>query len=79
MADANLARQLTEQVSRLRQRQTAPLILELDLTDGIAEGPVTDPLSAIMTRRKLRPSNHSAALSTFRVLPGLCSMSSYGV
>ena len=54
MADANLARQLTEQVSRLRQRQTAPLILELDLTDGIAEGPVTDPLSAIMTRRKLR-------------------------
>ena len=54
MADANLARQLTEQVSRLRQRQTAPLILELDLTDGMAEGPVTDPLSAIMTRRKLR-------------------------
>jgi protease IV len=54
MADANLARQLTEQVSRLRQRQTAPLILELDLTDGIAEGPVTDPLSALMSRRKLR-------------------------
>ena len=54
MADANLARQLTEQVSRLRQRQTGPLILELDLTDGIAEGPVTDPLSAILSRRKLR-------------------------
>src|SRR6266702_3235601 len=54
MADANLARQLTEQVSRLRQRQTAPLILELDLTDGIAEGPVTDPVSAFMSRRKLR-------------------------
>ena len=35
MADAILARQLTEQVTRLRQRQTAPLILELDLTDGI--------------------------------------------
>ena len=49
-----LARQLTEQVSRLRQHQTAPLILELDLTDGIGEGPVTDPLSAIMSRRKLR-------------------------
>ena len=54
MADAQLARQLTEQVSRLRQRQTAPLILELDLTDGIGEGPVTDPLSAFMSRRKLR-------------------------
>jgi protease-4 len=54
MVDVQLARQLTEQVSRLRQRQTAPLILELDLTDGIGEGPVTDPLSAIMSRRKLR-------------------------
>jgi protease-4 len=54
MADVQLARQLTEQVSRLRQRQTAPLILELDLTDGISEGPATDPLSAIMSRRKLR-------------------------
>src|SRR5260370_39403603 len=54
MVDATLARQFTEQVSRLRQRQTGPLILELDLTDGIAEGPVTDPLSAIMSRRKIR-------------------------
>jgi protease-4 len=54
MVDAQLVRQLTEQVSRLRQRQTAPLILELDLTDGIGEGPVTDPLSAIVSRRKMR-------------------------
>src|ERR1035438_6248622 len=54
MADAKLARQLTEQVSRLRQRQTAPLILELDLTDGLPEGPLTDPVSAIMSRRKIR-------------------------
>src|SRR6202790_2195243 len=54
MADAKLAWQLTEQVSRLRQRQTGPLILELDLTDGLPEGPVTDPVSAIMSRRKVR-------------------------
>src|SRR5690349_18631311 len=54
MADAILPRQLTEQVTRLRQRQTAPLILELDLTDGIGEGPIADPLSAIMSRRKPR-------------------------
>jgi len=54
MADAILARQLTEQVTRLRQRQTAPLILELDLTDGIGEGPIADPLAAIMSRRKAR-------------------------
>jgi protease IV len=57
MADVQLARQLTEQVSRLRQRQTAPLILELDLTDGIAEGPVADPVSAFMSRHKLRLSD----------------------
>ncbi len=54
MADAKLAKQLTHQVSRLRQHQTAPLILELDLTDGIAEGPVTDPVSAFAARRKIR-------------------------
>src|ERR1700761_4813657 len=54
MADAILARQITEQVTRLRQRQTAPLILELDLTDGIGEGPVGAPLSAILSRRKAR-------------------------
>ncbi len=57
MADVQLARQLTDQVSRLRQRQTAPLILELDLTDGIAEGPVADPVSALMSRRKMRLSD----------------------
>jgi protease IV len=54
MADVTLVLQLTEQVSRLRQRQSGPLILELDLTDGIGEGPVTDPVSAIMSRRKIR-------------------------
>jgi protease IV len=54
MADAKLAWPFADQVSRLRQRQTAPLILELDLTAGIGEGPVTDPLTAIATRRQIR-------------------------
>jgi protease-4 len=54
MADARFAWQLTEQISRLRHHQTAPLILELDLTEGVLEGPVTDPLSAILTLRKTR-------------------------
>ncbi len=54
MADVKLAWQLAEQVTRLRQRQIGPLILELDLTDGLPEAPVTDPLSAIMSRRKVR-------------------------
>src|SRR5580700_8852598 len=54
MAHSKLAWQLTEQVSRLRQRQTAPLILELDLTEGLGEGPVTDPLQGFLSRRKAR-------------------------
>src|SRR5215469_2986058 len=50
MADARLAAQLIH----MRQRRTGPLILELDLTDGIAEGPPADPLSAVLTMRRTR-------------------------
>ena len=50
MADAKLAAHLI----RMRQRRTGPLILELDLTDGIAEGPPADPLSAVLTMRRTR-------------------------
>src|SRR5215831_7497690 len=50
MADATLA----GQINRLRQRRTGPLILELDLTDGIAEGPPQDPVSALLTLRRTR-------------------------
>jgi len=38
----------------MRQRRTGPLILELDLTDGVAEGPPADPLSAVLTMRRTR-------------------------
>ncbi len=54
MADLKSAWPPVAQISRLRQRQTAPLILELDLTDGVPEGPVTDPVSAVLSRRKMR-------------------------
>jgi protease-4 len=50
MADAKLAASLV----RMRQRRTGPFILELDLTDGIAEGPPTDPVSALLTMRRTR-------------------------
>src|ERR1700756_2884423 len=50
MADARL----TASLVRMRQRRTGPLILELDLTEGIAEGPPADPLSALLTMRKTR-------------------------
>jgi protease IV len=45
---------LTDRITTLRQRRTAPLILELDLSDGIAEEPPTDPLSALATMRRPR-------------------------
>jgi protease IV len=50
MADARL----TASLVRMRQRRTGPLILELDLTDGIAEGPPSDPVSALLTMRRTR-------------------------
>jgi protease IV len=53
MVDATFARQIT----RLRQRRTTPLILELDLTQGIAEGPPADPLNALLSRHKVRLSD----------------------
>ena len=45
---------LTDRITRFRQRHTAPLILELDLTEGIAEEPPSDPLSALTTMRRPR-------------------------
>jgi len=38
----------------MRQRRTGPLILELDLSDGIAEGPPPDPVTALLTMRRTR-------------------------
>jgi protease IV len=45
---------VAEQFTRLRQRTTAPLILEVDLTDGLADRPVTDLLSGIAALRRTR-------------------------
>ena len=43
-----------DELSRLRQRHTAPLILELDLSEGIAEEPPADPISAVLAMRRPR-------------------------
>ena len=45
---------LTDRITRFRQRRTAPLILELDLSEGIAEEPPSDPISALTTMRRPR-------------------------
>jgi protease-4 len=39
-------------VKDARERRTAPLILELDLTEGLVEGAPPDPLAALLTLRK---------------------------
>ena len=43
-----------DELSRLRQRHNAPLILELDLSEGIAEEPPGDPISAVLAMRRPR-------------------------
>ena len=44
---------LTARLAKLRQHRTAPLILELDLTEGITETRPTDPVSAITARNRV--------------------------
>jgi protease IV len=39
-------------LAKIRQLRTAPLILELDLTDGLAETRPTDPISAVAARNR---------------------------
>jgi protease IV len=45
---------LQQKFTRMRQRRTGPLILELDLTEGLAEDPPGDPVSALLTMRRPR-------------------------
>jgi protease-4 len=45
---------ITEQLTRWRKQRTAPVILELDLTEGITEEPPGDPLSAVLSMRRSR-------------------------
>ncbi len=43
---------ITSKLARLRQHSTAPLILELDLTEGLSETRPADPVTAITARNK---------------------------
>jgi protease-4 len=45
---------LIGRIARMRERRTAPLILELDLTEGLSEEPPADPVSAILAMRRPR-------------------------
>jgi protease IV len=39
-------------LARLRQQRTAPLILEIDLTEGVSESRPADPVSAVLARNR---------------------------
>ena len=41
-------------IGKLPRRWTSPLILELDLTEGLADEPPADPVSALLTMRRAR-------------------------
>ena len=43
---------LTGSLSMLTKQRTAPLILELDLIEGVIEARPADPLAAVMTRHQ---------------------------
>ncbi|GAA0992322.1 signal peptide peptidase SppA [Acrocarpospora macrocephala] len=62
-------RTIVETVGRMRQRRTGPLVLELDLTEGLTEGPPADPLGALLTMRKPRLADVLAGLRRARKDP----------
>ncbi len=57
---------ILETVDKLRQRRTAPLVLELDLTEGLSEGPPADPLGALLSMRKARLTDVLSGLKRAR-------------
>ncbi|GII92576.1 signal peptide peptidase SppA [Sinosporangium siamense] len=60
---------IIDTVERFRRRRTAPLVLELDLTEGLVEGPPADPLDALLSRRKARLADVLGGLKRARQDP----------
>ncbi|MEV5412566.1 signal peptide peptidase SppA [Thermopolyspora sp. NPDC052614] len=57
---------IIDAVDRFRQGRTGPLILELDLTEGVVDGPPSDPLGALMSMRRTRLSDILSGLKHAR-------------
>ncbi|MER5645595.1 signal peptide peptidase SppA [Streptosporangium sp. NPDC002524] len=58
---------IIDTVDRFKQRRTAPLVLELDLTEGLTDGsPPVDPLSAVLAMRKTSLTDVLAGLKRAR-------------
>ncbi len=53
-AATDAAKDAARRIQEARERRTAPLILELDLTEGLLEAPPADPLTTALSQRKPR-------------------------
>jgi protease IV len=62
----SLAGPLAGALGKFTRQRTAPLILELDLTDGVIETRPPDPLSAVMTRHQPTVADVLAGLKAAR-------------
>jgi protease IV len=61
-------------LGKLRQQLTAPLILELDLTEGISETRPADPLSAVVARNRVVLADVLEALRRARSDPRVVAL-----
>src|SRR5215472_3628621 len=62
----SLAGPLADALGKFTRQRTAPLILELDLTDGVIETRPPDPFSAVMTRHQPTITDVLAGLKSAR-------------
>ncbi|WP_204286845.1 signal peptide peptidase SppA [Microbispora amethystogenes] len=68
------SRTIVETVAKLRQRRTGPLVLELDLTEGLSEGPPADPVTALLSMRKPRLAEVLSGLRRARKDPRVTAL-----
>src|SRR5215472_247552 len=64
--DSALIDQFSKQLATFTRTRTAPLILELDLTEGVIESRPPDPLAAFQTRHQLTVADVVAGLKLAR-------------
>jgi protease IV len=74
VAFMDTTRTIVETVDKLRQRRTAPLVLELDLTEGLSEGPPADPIGALLSMRRARLSDVLSGLKRARRDPRVTAL-----
>ncbi|MFW6034504.1 MAG: S49 family peptidase, partial [bacterium] len=67
-------RRLVHRAGQLSERSNTPVVLELDLTEGLLEVPPGDPLSAVMSHRRPRLQEVLEGLRWARVDPNVVAV-----